>query len=160
MGRQCEGAKGSTTPSCNDEIATDIDASQFVVSSTEANIIDKVCNGNYLAVDKWQEGRRVPKACDDVNLHLGRVSSVLVDTWLAEQVDERMNLGHDQIAMGSTVGMEPDGFLDHDSDDSDLDEQDSEESVSMIDDLYDLDQIFMSGVEVTGGKGVGPHHIS
>ena len=56
--------------------------------------------------------------------------------------------------------MEPDEVLDHYSDDSDLDEQDSEESVSMIDDLYDLDQIFMSGVEVTGGKGVGAHHLS
>ena len=40
-----------------DKIATDIDASQFVVSSTEANIIDKVCNGNHLTVDKWQEGQ-------------------------------------------------------------------------------------------------------
>ena len=88
-----------------DEIATDIDASQFVVSSTEANIIDKVCNGNHLMVDKWQEGQQVPKACDDVSLHLGRVSSVLVDSWLAQQVEERMNLGHDQIAIGSTVGM-------------------------------------------------------
>ena len=141
------------------EIETDIDASQFVVSSTEANIIDKVCNEDYLMVDKWQEGQ-VPKACDDVNLHLGRVSSVLVDSWLAQQVEGRMNLGHDQIAIGSTVGMEPDEFLDHDGDDSDLDEQGSEESVGMIDDLYDLDQSFVSAVEVTGGKGVGAHHLS
>ena len=60
--------------------------------------------------DKWQEGQRVPKACDDISLHLGRVSSVLVDACLAQQVEERMNLGCDQIAIGSTVGMEPDGF--------------------------------------------------
>ena len=71
-----------------------------------------------------------------------------------------MNLGRDQIAIGSTVGMEPDEVLDHDSDDSDFDEQDSEESVGMIDDLNDLDQIFVSGVEATGGKGVGAHHLS
>ena len=71
-----------------------------------------------------------------------------------------MNLGRDQIAIGSTVGMEPDEILDHDGNDSDLDEQDSGESVGMIDDLYDLDQIFMSGVEATGGKGVGAHHLS
>ena len=143
-----------------DEIATEIDASQFVVSSTETNIIDKVCNDNYVMADKWQEGQWVPKACDDVSLRLGRVPSVLVDSWLAQQVDERMNLGHDQIAIGSTVGMDPDGFLDHDGDDSDLDEHDSEESGGMIDHLYDLDQIFMSGVEATGGKGVGAHHLS
>ena len=30
----------------------------------------------------------------------------------------------------------------------------------MIDDLDDLDQIFMSGVEATGGKGVGTTHLS
>ena len=142
-----------------DEIETEIDASQFVVLSTEGNIIDKVCNEDYLMVDKWQEGQ-VPKACDDVNLHLGRVSSVLVDSSLAQQVEEQMNLGRDQIAIGSTVGMEPDEFLDHDGDDSDLDKQGSEESIGVIDDLYDLDQIFMSGVEVTGGKGVGAHHLS
>ena len=68
-----------------------------------------------------------------------------------------MNLGRDQIAIGSTVGMEPDEVLDHDSDDSDLDEQDTD---SMIDDLYDLDQIFVSGVEAIGVKGVGAHHLS
>ena len=56
--------------------------------------------------------------------------------------------------------MESDEFFDHDGDNSDLDEQDSEESVGMIDDLYDLDQIFVSGVEPTGGKGVGTHHLS
>ena len=39
-----------------DEIETEIDASQFVVSSTEANTIDKVCNEDHLTVDKWQEG--------------------------------------------------------------------------------------------------------
>ena len=71
-----------------------------------------------------------------------------------------MNLGCDQIAIGSTVGMEPDEFLNHNADDLDLDEQGSEESIGMIDDLYDLDQIFMSGVEATGGKGVGAHHLS
>ena len=71
-----------------------------------------------------------------------------------------MNLGCDQIAIGSTVGMEPDEFLNHDADNSDLDKQGSEESVGMIDDLYDLDQMFMSGVEATGGKGVGAHHLS
>ena len=64
------------------------------------------------------------------------------------------------MAQISSVGIEPDEVLDHDRDDSDLDEQDSEESVGVIDYLYDLDQIFMSGVEATGGKGVGAHHLS
>ena len=36
-----------------DEIETEIDTSQFVVLSTEANIIDIVCNEDYLMVDKW-----------------------------------------------------------------------------------------------------------
>ena len=40
-----------------DEIATDINATQFVVLSTEAKIIDKVCNDNHLTVDKWQGGQ-------------------------------------------------------------------------------------------------------
>ena len=134
-------------------------SSLTVVSSTEASIIDKVCNEDYLMVDKWQEGR-VPKACDDVNLHLGRVSSVLVESWLAQQVEEKIDLGWDQIAIGSTVGMKPDEVLNHDTDDSDLDEQGSEESVNVIDDLYDLDQVFMSGEEATGGKGVRAQHLS
>ena len=71
-----------------------------------------------------------------------------------------MNLGCNQIAIGSTVGMKPDEFLDHDADDSDLDEQGSEESIDVMDNLYDLNQIFMSGVVVTGGKDVGAHHLS
>ena len=38
-----------------DEIEAEIDASKFVVSSTEANIIDKVCNDNHSMVDDWQD---------------------------------------------------------------------------------------------------------
>ena len=108
-----------------DEIEAEIDASQFVVS---VNIIDKICNGDHLIVDDLQD-EQVPKACDGINLHLGRVSSVLIDSWLAQQVEERMNLGRDQIAIGSTVGMKPDEVLNHDADDSDLDKQSSEESI-------------------------------
>ena len=62
-----------------DEIEAGIDASKFVVSSTEANIIDKICNDNHSMVDNWQD-ERVPRACDDINLRLGRVSSVFVDS--------------------------------------------------------------------------------
>ena len=90
-----------------DEIETEIDASEFIVSSTEANIINKVCNDNHSMVNDWQD-ERVPRSCDDVDLHLGRVSSVLVDSWLAQQVERKMDLGRDQIAIGSTVGMKPD----------------------------------------------------
>ena len=108
-----------------DEIEAEIDASKFVVLSTEGNIIDKICNDNHSMVDDWQE-EQVPRACDDVNLHLGRVSSVLIDSWLAQQVVIKMDLGRDQIAIGSTIGMDPDEFLYHEADDSDLDEQTSE----------------------------------
>ena len=52
-----------------------------------------------------------------------------------------MDLGRDQIVIGSTVGMEPDEFLYHEEDDSDLDEQTSEDSVDVVDNLHDLDQI-------------------
>ena len=93
-----------------DEIESEIDASKFVVLSTETNIIDKICNDNHSMVGDWQD-ERAPRACDDVNLHLGRVSSVLIDSWLAQQVERKMDLGHDQIAIGSTVGMIPDEFL-------------------------------------------------
>ena len=78
----------------------------------------------------------------------------------AQQVEQRMNLGCDQIAIGSTVRMKPDEFLNHDADDLDLDKQGSEESINVMDNLYDLDQIFVSGIEATGGKGVGAHHLS
>ena len=142
-----------------DEIEAEIDASKFVVSSTEGNIIDKICDDNRSMVDDWQE-ERVPRACDDVNLNLGRVSSVLVDSWLAQQVEIKMDLGRDQTAIGSTVGMDPDEFLYHEADNSDLDEQTSEESVDVVDYLHDLDQFFVSGVVVTGAKGVGAHHLS
>ena len=71
-----------------------------------------------------------------------------------------MDLGRDQIAIGSTVGMKPDEFLYHEADDSDLDEQTSEESVDVMDNLHDLDQFFMSGIVVMGAKGVGAHHLS
>ena len=142
-----------------DEIEAKIDASKFVVLSTEGNIIEKICNDNHSMVDDWQE-EQVPRACDDVNLHLGRVSSVLVDSWLAQQVVIKMDLGRDQIAIGSTIGMDPDEFLYHEADDSDLDEQTSEESVDVVDHLHDLDQFFMSGIVATGAKGVGAHHLS
>ena len=71
-----------------------------------------------------------------------------------------MDLGRDQIAIGSTVGMKPDEFLCHEVDDLDLDEQTSEESVDVLDNLHDLDQFFMSGIVATGAKGVGAHHLS
>ena len=64
-----------------------------------------------------------------------------------------MDLGRDQIAIGSTVGMKPEEILYHDVDDSDLDEQTSE-------DLHDLAQLFVSGIVATGAKGVGAHHLS
>ena len=112
-----------------------------------------------MMVDDWQE-ERVPRACNDVHLHLGRVSSVLVDSWLAQQVEIKMDLGHDQIAIGSTVGMDPDEYLYHEADDSDLDEQTSEESVDVVDNLHGLDQFFVSGIVVTGTKGVGACHLS
>ena len=43
-----------------DEIDAEIDASKFVVSSTEAIIIDKVCNNNHSMVDDWQD-EQVPR---------------------------------------------------------------------------------------------------
>ena len=55
-----------------------------------------------------------------------------------------MDLGRDQIAIGSTVGMDPDECLYHEADDSDLDEQTSQESVDVVDNLHDLDQFFVS----------------
>ena len=110
-------------------------------------------------VDDWQD-ERVPRSCDDINLHLGRVSSVLVDSWLAQQVERKMDLGRDQIAIGSTVGMKPDEFLYHEADVSDLDEQTSEESVDMMNNLHDLDQFFVSGIVASCAKGVGAHRLS
>ena len=71
-----------------------------------------------------------------------------------------MDLGRDQIAIGSTVGMRPEEILYHEVDDSDLDEQTSEESVDVMDNLHDLAQIFVSGIVATGAKGVGAHHLS
>ena len=71
-----------------------------------------------------------------------------------------MDLGCDQIAIGSAVGMDPDGCLYHEADDSDLDEQTSQESVDVVDNLHDLDQFFMSGIVATGAKGVGACHLS
>ena len=71
-----------------------------------------------------------------------------------------MDLGRDQIAIGSTVGMKPDEVLHHEVGDSDLDEQTSEESIDVMDNLHDLDQFFMSGIVVMDAKGVGAHHLS
>ena len=142
-----------------DEIEDEIDARKFVVSSTESNTIDNICGDQHSMVDAWQEGR-IPRACDDINLHLGRVLSILVDSWLAQQVEIKLDLGHDQIAIGSTIGMDPDEFLYHEADDSDLDEQISQDSVDVVDNIHDLDQFFVSGVEATGTKGVGARHLS
>ena len=105
---------------------------------------------------------------DEVCQHLSSVSSVLVEPLLAMKLEERMVHGHETMVIGSTTVGESEYILDVQEEEEIADETplDGEGSVTSCDtnlaetNRMDLDEFFVSAVQVGKPRGLDAEHLS
>ena len=153
-----------------EELSGEADEGDYQISSVEMAAVDKICE----ARKQWKEDLRsmgngtAIKLYDEVGHHLSSVSSVLVEPLLAMRLEERTEHGHEAMAIGSTMVGESEYILDGREEEEMTDETslDGENSITSGDinldetDRMDLDEFFMSAVQVGKPRGLDAEHLS
>ena len=107
------------------------------------------------------------KPYDEIGHHLSSVSSVLVEPLLAMRLEERIEHGHEAMAIGSTMVGGSEYILDgREEEMTDETSLDGENLITSGDidldeaDRMDLDEFFMSAVQVGKPRGLDAEHLS
>ena len=153
-----------------EDLSGKADEGDYRISSVEMAVVDQICESKR----KWKEEVRpigsqtAPKPYDEVDHHLSSVSSVLVERLLAMRLEERMEHGHEAMAIGSTMAGESEYILDGRDQEEMIDKisLDGEDSFTSGDinldetDTMDLDEFFVSAVQVGKPRGLDAAHLS
>ena len=153
-----------------DELSGEADEGDYWISSVEMDAIDRICAARKQWTEEIRsmEDRTEIRLYDEVSQHLSSVSSVLVEPLFAMRLEERMEHGHETMVIGSTTVGESEYILDGQEDEEITDKisLDGESSVMSCDiDLeetnrMDLDEFFMSAVQVGKPHGLDAEHLS
>ena len=153
-----------------EEVSGEADEGDYWISLVGMAVVDHICE----AKRQWKEEVRpmgsetAPKLYNEVDHHLSSVSSVLVEPLLAMRLEERMEHGHEAMAIGSTMAGESEYILDGRDQEEMIDKisLDGEDSVTSSDinldetDKMDLDEFFVSAIQVGKPRGLDAAHLS
>ena len=153
-----------------EDLSGEADEGDYQISSVEMAVVDQICESKR----KWKEEVRpmgsqtAPKPYDEVDHHLSSVSSMMVEPLLAMRLEERMEHGHEAMAIGSTMTGESEYILDGRDQEEMIDKisLDGEDSFTSGDinldetDTMDLDEFFVSAVQVGKPHGLDAAHLS
>ena len=145
-----------------DDIPDPENGEDYRVSSAEAHVIDRTCAAchhwqNYMAENRKSSSI---EAHDEVGRHLSSVSSVLVESMMALQLEDRMVQGKEFVSIGATVATEEDEENDDGSSVEDEEHGDAMDlDLDALDDV-DLDDFFVSSVNAGKPNGIGAEHLA
>ena len=153
-----------------EDLSGEADEDDYRISSVEMNAVDKICAARKQWMDEVElmGNRTIIRPYDEVGQHLSAVSSILVERLLAMRVGERMEHGHEAMIIGSTMVGESEYILNGQEDEETTDKTslDGENSVTSSDidldetDRIDLDEFFMSAIQVGKPRGLDAAHLS
>ena len=153
-----------------DELSGETDKGEYRISSVEMDVIDRMCAER----KQWSEDLRSTedgtaiRPYDEVGQYLSRISSILVEPLLAMKLEERMEHGHEAMAIGSTMVGRSEFILDGQEDKEMTDGTSlGEEGLAANCDIdleetnrMDLDKFFVSAVQVGKPCGLDAEHLS
>ena len=137
----------------------DLDHRRYSISGVESKLNDCICT---IRDDEnsrcTYENSQMEWANNDAQMK--EISSMYLVDELGTLLERKMNLGYDQIAIGATTtsGDEPDSFVYPDGEE----ESTSDDDISLedLEQSFNLDEVFASGVRASEQRGIDAEHLA
>ena len=136
-----------------------LDHKRYSISGVESKVNDCICAIQDDEINRCTyENSQMEWANNDAQMK--EISSMYSIDELGTLLERKMNLGYDQIAIGATTtsGDEPESFVYYHGEE----EPTSDDDISLedVEQLFDLNEVFASGVHASRQRGIDAEHLA